>query len=53
MISFTVQNLLSLIRTHLFVFVFIFITLECELIKILLCVLLLFHLAFYSIWPYI
>ena len=36
MISFDVQKLLSLIRSHLFIFVFIFITLEGESKKILL-----------------
>ena len=37
MVSFAVQKLLSLIRSHLFIFCFIFIAQGSELKKILLC----------------
>ena len=58
MVSFAVQRLLSLIRSHLFIFVFIFITLGDGLKKILLrfmsaCSAYVFLKEFYSIWSYI
>ena len=58
MVSFAMQKLLSLIRSHLFIFVFIFITLGGGLKKILLqfmskSVLPMFFSEFYSVQPYI
>ena len=59
MVSFAVQKLLSLIRSHLFVFVFIFITLgggskeDTAAIYIKESSAYVFLYEFYSVWPYI
>ena len=59
MVSFAVQNLLSLIRSHLFVFIFIFISLGNGSKKIFLwfmsksCSANVCHQEFYNIWPYL
>ena len=58
MVSFAVQKLLSLIKSHSFIFLFISVTLGGGSKKILLwfmskCVFPMFSLKFYSVWPYI
>ena len=54
MVSFAVQKLLSLFRSHLFEFVFIFITLRHILLGFMLkCGLPMFSSEFYSIYYYI
>ena len=53
-VSFAVQKLLSLIRSHLFIFVFILLTLGGGSKKILLQFMSKSGLPmFYSVWPYI
>ena len=58
MVSFAVQKLLSLIRSHVFIFPFIFITLEGESKMYAVAIYvrafcLHFPLNIYSVWPYI
>ena len=56
MICFSVQKLLNLIRSHLFIFVLIFITQECGSKKFLWftseCFTYVFLQEFYSVWSY-